>query len=388
MHAVWDVIILGGGLAGLSLAVELAQPQFAHLKVLVLEQRQHYTRDRTWSYWATHPHRYSHLERKRWTQWKTSLGGRVQLQTSQRAYCTLDADAFYAHAVDAIENSTNVQLRMGAQVHDTQAQGAAHARPVQVQLSGGDMLRSQWVMDARPPVAPVGGFVAQHFEGWEIEADCDCFDGDTLDLMDFQPSDQGLHFFYVLPYTSRRALVETTWVSQLTAGRAAMDYAVQLEQYLARRWPGMRYQVLYRERGILNLELQPRKTAGRIVPLGRNAGTLRPSTGFAFLNTLADARRMAQWLGQTPLAEARTAVDSFKHSRLDTWMDQIFMEGMQADWRRAPHFFMAMFEEVDALTLTDFLSGSSSIAQRARVAMSLPKSHFIHAAWRQWLKRA
>ena len=381
MPAVWDVIILGGGLAGLSLAVELAQPQFAHLSVLVLEQRPHYTRDRTWSYWATHPHRFSHLERKRWTQWKTSLGGRVQLQTSPRAYCSLDADVFYTHAVDAIAASTNVQLRMGAQVQGTQAQPSQ----VQVQLSDGNVLYAGWAMDARPPAAHAGSFTAQHFEGWKIEADCDCFDADTLDLMDFQPNREGLHFFYVLPYSSRRALVETTWVSRWAAG---MDYAGQLEHYLSRRWPGVRYQTVYRERGILNLEPQARKTAGRIVPLGRNAGTLRPSTGFAFLNTLADSQRIAQWLGQTTLVEALAGPDCFKHSRLDTWMDQIFMEGLQANWQRAPHFFMAMFEEVDALTLTDFLSGSSSIAQRARVAMSLPKLYFIQAGWRQFLKLA
>ena len=46
----WDIVIVGGGLGGLSLAVELAQPQFAHLRVLVLEKRTAYTRDRTWSY--------------------------------------------------------------------------------------------------------------------------------------------------------------------------------------------------------------------------------------------------------------------------------------------------------------------------------------------------
>lgn len=35
----YDIAILGGGLAGLSLAVRLAEPRFRHLRVLVAEPR-------------------------------------------------------------------------------------------------------------------------------------------------------------------------------------------------------------------------------------------------------------------------------------------------------------------------------------------------------------
>ena len=385
MQSAWDVIIVGGGLAGLSLAVELADPQCSHLNVLVLEQRTHYARDRTWSYWATEAHRYSHLERHHWRQWKTSLNGHVvQRKSPGQAYCTLDGDAFYGHACAVIAASANVQRRMGTAVQ-TIVPGTPGQLQVQVQLQGGELLEAHWVMDARPHPLPRTRFMAQHFEGWEIEADCDCFDPQTLDLMDFQPSNEGLHFFYVLPYTARRALVETTWVSRWADG---VDYAGQLEKYLAQRWPGMRYQKVYRERGILNLESQPKHSDARILPLGRNAGTLRQSTGFAFLNTVADASRIAQLIGHAAPGWPLETIQAYKPSGIDLWMDQIFLEALQADWQRAPCYFIAMFEQVDPLTLTAFLSGSASVAQRAQVVMSLPKADFIRAAWRQFSKRA
>lgn len=372
MTGTWDIIIVGGGLAGLSLAVELAQPQFQHLKVLVLEQRTQYIRDRTWSYWATHSHRYTSLERRRWSNWRTRFEGRTIVQTSKRAYCTLDADAFYQHAVACIAASTQVRLRLGTQVHHI-----VNGTPAQVHLPDGGMLQAQWVMDSRPDTEVNAGFMAQHFEGWEIETDRDCFDPETLDLMDFQPSQQGLHFFYVLPYSARRALVENTWVSRWTTG---IDYTAELEAYLQARWPGVRYKKVYQERGVLNLESSRARSDGRVIPLGRNAGTLRLSTGFAFLNTLADAKRIALWFGQAPLSQLGPTFESFKPSRLDVWMDQFFLEVMATDWQSAPNFFMSMFGKVDPLTLTDFLSGSSSMAQRGQVVWSLPKLQFIRVA--------
>ena len=48
----YDIVIIGGGLAGLSLATRLAASRFQHLRVVVLEPRTQYVRDRTWCYWA------------------------------------------------------------------------------------------------------------------------------------------------------------------------------------------------------------------------------------------------------------------------------------------------------------------------------------------------
>ena len=188
----------------------------------------------------------------------------------------------------------------------------------------------------------------------------------------------------MLPYSTRRALVETTWISRWADG---MDYAGQLEKYMADRWPGMGYEKVYRERGILNLEPHPAQNVARILPLGRNAGTLRQSTGFAFLNTVADASRIAQLIGHAAPGQPLETIQPYKPPGIDLWMDEIFLDALQTDWQRAPNYFMAMFEQVDPLALTAFLSGSASIAQRAQVVMSLPKADFIRAAWRQFSKR-
>ena len=373
----WDIVIVGGGLGGLSLAVELAQPEFAHLRILVLERRAGYTRDRTWSYWQTHPHRYSGLERKRWNTWRLSFNGSGAQHASKHAYCTMDADAFYEFALKQIALAPHVKLKMNASVIAVGTQ----PQPT-VQLSDGTELTAAWIMDGRPNPQPRPDALCQHFEGWEVQTETDCFDDSAVELMNFQPATAGLHFLYVLPYGPRQALVESTWMS---AFAHQPDYATELRDYLRSRYGVTDYKCVYRERGCLDLQARTREPealdgSGRLVALGKAAGTLRASTGFAFLETIAEAGRIAQCFRGVPLSEVR--VLPYRRDWLDAWMDKIFCDGLKADWPRAPEFFMAMFKGISPETWVSFLTGRPSMMQRLQVSLQLPKLHFLRAARR------
>ena len=376
---IWDVVIAGGGLGGLSLAVELAQPQYAHLRVLVLEKRACYRRDRTWSYWGTRRHRYTDLERQRWHRWSVRFEGHQCVQTSDIAYCTIDADVFYGAALAQIAAAPHMQLRMACTVGSVSAVGSTGEFP-EVHLEDGQRESARWVMDARPAehIAQAGHTgLMQHFVGWEIHTPHDCFDDTLVELMDFQPASAGLHFFYILPYGPRRALVETTWISTL---QPPPDYEAELRAYLKSRYGLGPFECVYRERGQLPLQCEPQATASpRIVRVGQSAGTLRPSTGFAFLETVADAQRLARCLGR---ANAQTAtILPYRRKPLNRWMDRIFFRALESRWPIAPRYFMALFGGTRARTLVPFLSGNPTLWQRLEVAMQLPKADFLRAAW-------
>ena len=370
----WDVVIVGGGLSGLSLAVELAQPAFSHLRVLVLEKRSHYTRDRTWSYWATKQHRYSALERKRWNKWRVGFAGQDAVQNSTVPYCSLDADAFYAFAVEQIAASQHVQLRMGVSVS-----GLTGGSQPTVTLADGSVLSAKQVMDARPRLNTNATALGQHFMGWEITTDTDCFTTDTVELMDFQRTRAGLHFFYVLPYGPRRALIETTWISDK---QHQPDYSAELQAYISRRYGIESAQVSYREQGWLDLQMQPTDSNSTgITPLGRGAGTLRPSTGYAFLQTVEDANRIASCFQGVPsdaIGDLRIA--PYQRPALDSVMDKVFLQTIKSDWERAPEYFLAMFKGVAPEALVIFLSGNSGLSQRLQVASQLPIPPFFRGA--------
>lgn len=385
MNSHWDIVIAGGGLSGLAMAVELAQPRFAHLKILLVEQRTQYRRDRTWSFWSdgTHPH--AHLERAAWARWRVAHAGADAVCSGEQTYRSIDADTFYADALARINACAHIELRLGSTLASVSAEW-----PCRVRLGDGHELQTGLLIDARPPASARPPALAQHFAGWEIETDVDLFDPSTLDLMDFVPARDGLHFFYVLPYGPRRALVEATWVS---APGLHHDYAAQLERYVARRWGAPAYRKLYEEHGSLALDpVDPGPAHGPVVTVGRAAGTLRPSTGFAFRETLAHCARLARQIGECSFpvtgAASLRPLQAFRRSAVDLWIDRLFMRVLAADWSAAPAIFLALFRHTPPNRLIRFLSGQARWSDRAAVVASLPKWRFLRSLFQSLMKPA
>lgn len=394
----YDIVIVGGGLSGLALAAELAQAEFSMLRVLVLEQRKSYVRDRTWSYWKTPhhaAHRFSHLERQQWSQWCVRQGTSIHRQASPTVtkdgkdgkptcYCTLDGDAFYSAAQSVISKSGHVEMRLGTAVRQI-----VGGDTPSVETSEGEVLHASWVFDARPPAQTNENRLVQQFLGHEITTKSDVFDPTMVELMNFQPSTAGLHFFYVLPYSPRNALIETTWISPAAV---KPDFDRELKQFVAALVGPAAYEVVYQEKGSLNLSLSQAlpKNALHVAHLGRAAGTLRASTGYAFLETLAHAAQIANSLKRhASTGDLKNWVPApFKREALDDWMDTVFLAVLERDWRTSAWFFMQLFERLDAETMVAFLSGNASWRQRLLVTRALPALPFAAQALSLLFKRA
>ena len=59
----FDIVIIGGGCAGLSLAYELETNNKLKNKTLaIIEPRNEYKKDKTWSFWKTFPHNFESIK--------------------------------------------------------------------------------------------------------------------------------------------------------------------------------------------------------------------------------------------------------------------------------------------------------------------------------------
>lgn len=370
----YDIVILGGGLAGLSLGVRLAA--LPHLRTLILEPREAYVRDRTWCYWRLHDHPFGDAVAARWTRWEAlqrNGSGDVRRAVQDSAllpYEMIPADRLYAHAQEVIASAPHVELRMGAKADAVRDLGDR----VEVETQTG-RIDARLVFDSRPPV-PRAGALEQIFLGQEIVAAEPVFDPGRVTLMDFAVPQQpgAVHFLYVLPTSTTTALVEDTWLAPSSA--ALPDYRTTIRTYLRERFGLTDYSVTFEETGAIPMdtELQAEQGGGRIVKVGAAGGAVKPSSGYAFLATQRMADRLV-----ADLAAGRPIRPVQPRSAVARWMDDVLLTALRRQPEVAPRLFASLFARCRPEPLVRFLNDVGSASDTARVIAAMPKLPMIAA---------
>jgi lycopene beta-cyclase len=359
-----DIAILGGGCAGLSLAVRLAQ---SDLSVRIIEPRPEYIDDRAWSFWRTRPDPFEGCVRKQWASWAVQgKNGKTLRTSSKMRYQTVESGAFYSLACEHIEQGKGTSLSMGVTANDVVRTGAGW----RIDTDAG-ALTAATVVDTRPPRrVPTYG---QFFLGREIETERPVFDPDTVQLMHFRTArSTGVDFVYILPFSAHRALVEVTSFAPQNPGHQV--FTEWLEEEISALDPG-KIETIRTEAGALPMEagfadLVPKG----IIRMGLGGGAARPSTGYAFARNQMQADRVASALiGGHVL---KTGLDG----PITRFMDRVFLQVLTANPDRGPALFETLFRDAPNDRLERFLSGSTSIADRVSVMASLPPLPFLHAA--------
>lgn len=375
------VIVLGGGMAGLSLACALATAedpeqsrQQTRQRTLVIEPRTAYSQDKTWCYWQQGTTPFDAAITHRWQHWTVSHAGQTHTCTATTApYVRVDSGLFYRIAQQIIGASNSVTLRLGERVETVKADSLG----VFVGSSAGNT-RAAWVIDTRPTDIP-DGTLLQHFAGWEVQTDHDVFDPSTVTLMDFAPGSRDIHFYYVLPFNRRHALVETTHFSMNLLDDDT--YARELKDYLKGRFGLDHWQITRTEQGVIPM---PRRAPNlrhrahqRIIPMGLHADTTKPSTGYCYPHAQDQARRQAQaLLSKDSRAAASTRSD------LGRWFDAVFIGFLEQHPQQAGATFLRLFQRVPSDVLIRFLTDKARIGDYLKVMLALPKRTFIRQAFR------
>ena len=93
----FDYIIIGGGCAGLSLAYELEIYDKLKDKTLaIIEPRDEYKRDKTWSFWKVFPHNFEDCVKKSWNTFSVNTPNETKyIECKSTPYQTIDSGIFY-----------------------------------------------------------------------------------------------------------------------------------------------------------------------------------------------------------------------------------------------------------------------------------------------------
>jgi lycopene beta-cyclase len=350
-----DLLILGGGCAGLSLATRLAT-RCPALKVIVVEPRTQYVEDRTWCGWRT-----------------------LTRASNLYPYEMISAGRFYEHSCKTIQSSNSVHLSLGATVDSV----TEDEKGVTATLGDTTSLRARWAVDTRPKIRPLPfPSLWQNFVGYEITVDQQCADqlGTTPVLMDFQPAgSSSLQFMYLLPLGDLRFLCEWTRFSPI---HGELD---QIEAEL-RGWLKSHAcdegRLGRRESGSLPMSVVPAPNSeSRIIVAGTLGGSMRASTGYAFhsIQRWADRCTDALVAGSPPVSPLRSPTLNL--------LDDVFLTALQDRSTAAATVFTDLFAKTQPEILIRFLSSIPLSRDILPVMLSLPWIHFSKAALRTLLRR-
>ena len=349
----FDYIIIGGGCAGLSLAYELEIHEKLRNKTLaIIEPREEYKRDKTWSFWKVATHNFDDCVKKNWENFSVNIPGKTKyLECKNFPYQSIDSGLFYEKIKSKLKKNENIFLFKNLEEVNTQ---------------------NSLVFNSVPIIEKNYLNLWQHFCGVEIKTENDIFDEKIFNLMDFDCEQrESVHFFYTLPYTKNRALVETTWLSKMN-DNSQKDYENQINNYIKNNLKIKSYEITYKEEGAIPLFYPLNKNEKNKINIGTAGGMTRLSTGYTFLNIQEHSKYIRENIDNISNAK------KFEIDKKYQFLDEIFLRVLEKNPEKMSDVFFRMFK-TSPKTVIKFLSNKSNFLEDLSVIFKMPKLIFIKA---------
>ena len=184
----FDYIIIGGGCSGLSLAYELDIHQKLKNKTLaIIEHRDIYKKDKTWSFWKVTPHNFDDCIKKSWENFTINIPNNTKyIECKDKPYQTIDSGLFYQKIIDKLKLNHNVHFFKN--INEVN-------------------MENSFIFNSVSDTTDHKNNLWQHFSGIEIETNKDLFDEKIFNLMDFDCDQKNsVHFFIHYPTPKQRHL--------------------------------------------------------------------------------------------------------------------------------------------------------------------------------------
>ena len=375
----YDVIIAGGGAAGLSLAYHLVHSPLCGRSILIVEKDAKDQNDRTWCFWTDKATLFDSIVSRSWSQIQV-LGERFEktLDLHTYRYKMIRGIDFYRFARQALSACPQVEFLQGnvEMIEDGEQEASV--------LVDGQQYTGTWVFDslfnwsAFKPDQDRYYYLQQQFLGWEIVTPEQAFKPQVATFLDFRaPQEKGMHFFYVLPFSERHALVESVLCTAAPISWEACEQA--LRKYLATGLGIKEYCIGREERGISPLTDWPfpRQSGRRVMTIGTLGGRVKPSTGYAFLRMQEDSSAVVRSL--LKMGHPFGVPDSPRRYR---FFDSVMLEIMTHHGERIGSIFTTLFKRNPTERIFRFLDEVASPWENCLMIPSLPPQLLLQALLR------
>jgi len=352
----FDYIIIGGGCSGLSLAYELQIHKKLENKTLaIIEPRPEYKKDKTWSFWKVSDHNFDDCTKKNWKNFSINIPNNTNhLECNDYPYQSIDSGLFYEKINNRLKKNNNISFFKNLNEINS---------------------KNSFIFNSVPSFKVSDNNLWQHFYGIEIETKNNFFDDTIFNLMDFDCQQrQSVHFFYTLPYSSNKALVETTWLSKMN-DNSQKDYENQIVNYIEKQLRLKDYKITYKEEGAIPLFYPSYLKEHNKINIGTAGCMTRLSTGYTFLNIQEHSKYIRKNIENIKNAKI------FRIDKKYQFLDKIFLRVLEKYPKKMPDIFFKMFMG-SPKTVIKFLSNKSNFLEDLSIILKMPKWIFIRALFK------
>ncbi|PTS99693.1 lycopene cyclase [Pedobacter sp. HMWF019] len=377
----FDYIIAGGGCSGRSLAIRLLPYLKATNKqALLVDSSIRKVNDKTWCFWEEKPDLFEAVVCKKWH--RLSFSSSFIHQESEiypYEYKMIRSADFYAYTDKMLIENPHIIILKGTVENLYTENELACAVVDGVKYSSDYTFSSIPQIQTKKPERYQ--YLLQHFLGWIIETEDIIFDAECATLMDFNTSQEvGPSFVYVLPLTSRCALVEYTVFSEQLL--AAKDYTDALKDYITQRLQCNRYSIKEQEYGIIPMTDHPiQNQENRVIYLGTAGGYTKGSTGYTFRFIQKHTAAIVEQL----LKSGTPNISSIFPKRFRTY-DAILLHLLASGRVSGEEIFSTMFQKNKSTQILKFLDNETTPMEELHIFKTLNKKEFARALLNRTLK--
>ena len=364
MNKKYDLVVIGAGLSSLMFLNRYLK-KFKKHSVLILESKKSIKKDQTFCVWEgpgldSIQKNFNLQPKKTWNKILIQDQDKnISRTISPYQYVCFDGYETFNRLIK--EHANQVEIKRNILVDKIEKK-----HDVFNIFCKNKLFQGHYVVDSRnndKDLDVTSVHVKQAFVGHEIDVPKDTFSSDQATIMSFKDNLEEVEFTYILPFSSKKALIETTVFSK----NPNLNSIARKHKELLKAYKD--YKILRTEKAIIPMAIMKDKTENAALRIGTNAGMVRPSSGYSM-------RRIASWIlniNIVKLNEANHKYYQYKQDKFLNWLDSVFLKVIYFYPDQGPYLFMQLFSRVNMPSLIRFLSDKPSILDLIKVLWSMPK---------------
>lgn len=372
----FDYIIIGGGLAGLQLALKFGNDRFFEQKTFaIIDPSEKDTNDKTWCFWEKGDGQWDHIITQSWDKGLFySSEKKLELDLPPYRYKMLRSIDFYNYAHNLLRNFPNFSFIKDIVGNIDSASTVVFGK--EETYSGLHIFDSRVTQDYENDENSSTLF--QHFKGWRIKTRRNAFDPELFTMMDFRLKHaNSTSFTYVLPFSQNEALIEFTFFTPYLTGEDIYDE--NMEFYIKKILEIEDYTIEETEKGVIPMTDFPfyKDSSARVTKIGTGGSWVKGSTGYSFKRTEKKTEQIIQNIkkGVNP---SDSLINKDK-----MFYDSIFIDVLEQNNQLGEQIFSNLYQKNSPQEIFKFLDEETNLKEDIKIMFSLFHPQFLKSLFRK-----